>query len=239
MYIWDDMLTDIDRIVIEKGHYGQSRGLGKRPALIVIDLQPNYVGDDKPIEQQLDQWPSGGGDIAWAAVRRILSLRDAAREAGIPIFYTKNEQKKTMDFDIFANKTKRDQSKYLAGAWEADLLECIKPLPNEMVITKPYPSAFYGTPFQSYLVSLGIDTLIVTGGSTCGCCRMTAVEAVTRGYHLAFVQDCLYDRIELSHKASLFDVWMKYGDVPTSAEVKEYRPSLWSYQRGMRGERRE
>ena len=225
-HIWDDMLTETDKIVIEKGNYGQPRGLGKKPALIIIDLQPNYVGDDVPIEEQLDKWPSGGGNIAWECVRNIISLRDAAREAGVPIFYTKNEQKRSMAFDIFANKTKRDQSKYMEGAWEADLLECLKPLPNEMVISKNYPSAFYGTPLQSYLIKLGIDTLIVTGGSTCGCCRTTAIEAVTRAYNLAFVQDCVYDRVTLSHKATLFDIWMKYGDIPTSAEVKEYFKTL-------------
>ena len=225
-HAWEDCLTDVDRIVIEKGHYGQPRGFGKKPLLLIIDLQPNYIGADKPIEDQLDEWPSGGGEACWTGVRRILSLRDVARECGIPIFYTRNVQNATNAFDSFATKTKRDHTRYIDGAPEADLLECVKPLPNEMIIPKSYASAFYGTPLQSYLVKLGIDTVIIVGGSTSGCCRATAVDAVTRNYNLGYVEDCLFDRISISHKAALLDVWMKYGDVINSDYVKEYFYSL-------------
>lgn len=225
-HAWEDCLTDVDRIVIEKGHYGQPRGFGKKPLLLIIDLQPNYIGADKPIEDQLDEWPSGGGEACWTGVRRILSLRDVARECGIPIFYTRNVQNATNAFDSFATKTKRDHTRYIDGAPEADLLECVKPLPNEMIIPKSYASAFYGTPLQSYLVKLGIDTVIIVGGSTSGCCRATAVDAVTRNYNLGYVEDCLFDRITISHKAALLDVWMKYGDVVNSDYVKEYFYSL-------------
>lgn len=226
MRIWDDVLTDVDKIVIEKGKYGQPRGYGKRPLLLIIDLQPNYIGADKPIEEQLDEWPSGGGATAWAGVRRILSLRDAAREAGVPVFYTRNVQNATAAFDNFASKRKRDNSQFIDGHPNSDLLDCIKPLPNEMVISKGYASAFYGTPLQSYLVTLGIDTVIIVGGSTSGCCRATAVDAATRSYHLIYVEDCLFDRIQVSHKAALLDVWMKYGDVVNSDDVKKYFKSL-------------
>ena len=226
MRIWENVLSDVDKIVIDKGHYGQSRGFGKKPLLLIIDLQPNYIGADKPIEEQLDQYPSGGGKAAWEGVRRILSLRDAARETGVPIFYTRNVQNTTSAFDSFATKTKRDQSKYIDGAPETALLPEVQPLPNEMVIPKSYASAFYGTPLQSYLIKLGIDTVIIVGGSTSGCCRATAVDAVTRNYNLGYIEDCLFDRIEVSHKAALLDVWMKYGDVVNSDYVKEYFKTL-------------
>jgi nicotinamidase-related amidase len=226
MRIWEDLLTDVDKIVIEKGHYGQPRGFGKKPLLLIIDLQPNYIGADRPIEDQLDEWPSGGGEDSWTGVRKILSLRDAAREAGVPVFYTRNVQNSTSTFDSFATKTKRNQSKYIDGSPSADLLPEVKPLPDEMIIPKGYASAFYGTPLQSYLVKLGIDTVIIVGGSTSGCCRATAVDAVTRNYNLGYVEDCLFDRIQVSHKAALLDVWMKYGDVVDSDYVKEYFKSL-------------
>lgn len=225
-HIWDDLLTEDDRAVIEKGHYGKSRGFGKKPLLLIIDLQPNYIGADEPIAEQLDRYPSGGGAKCWEGVRRILPLRDVARECGVPVFYTRNVQRQTNAFDCFAAKTKRDQTKYIDGAPEAALLDCVKPLPSEMVIPKSYASAFYGTPLQSYLVTLGIDTLIIVGGSTSGCCRATAVDAVTRGYNLGYVEDCLFDRIEVSHKAALLDVWMKYGDVVKSDFVADYFRSL-------------
>jgi len=224
--IWEDLLTETDKMVIKKGGYGKSRGLGKKPLLLIIDVQYNYVGEDVPIEQQLDKWPSGGGELAWAAIRNIIKVKKAAKEIGIPIFQSRNVQKKTLAFDSFGTKTNRVQTKYLDGRPETQIVKELEPGPNEIVIDKSYASVFYGTPFQSYLIKLGIDTIIIVGGSTSGCCRSTAVDAVTRNYDVAMVQDCVYDRISVSHKAALLDCWMKYCDVLTSDEIIEYFKGL-------------
>lgn len=224
--IWEDLLSDVDRLVIEKGGYGKSRGLGRKPLLLIIDVQPNYVGEDVPIEQQLERWPSGGGALAWAAIRNIQRVREAARTAGVPVFYSRNVQKKTIAFDGFATKTNRDQSKYLEGRPETQIVPELAPADNELVIDKAYASVFYGTPLQSYLVKLGIDTIIIVGGSTSGCCRATAVDAVTRNYNVAMIEDSVYDRIQLSHKAALLDLWMKYCDVMNSDDGIRYFQGL-------------
>lgn len=224
--VWEDLLTEVDRLVIEKGGYGKSRGLGQKPLLMIIDVQPNYVGEDVPIEQQLERWPSGGGSAAWAAIRNIQRVREAARAAGVPVFYSRNVQKKTIAFDGFATKTNRDQSKYLEGRPETQIVPELAPADNELVIDKAYASVFYGTPLQSYLVKLGIDTLIIVGGSSSGCCRATAVDAVTRNYNVAMIEDAVYDRIQLSHKAALLDLWMKYCDVVDSDNIMNYFQSL-------------
>jgi len=223
---WDDLLTKVDRLVIEKGGYGKSRGLGKKPLLLIIDVQYNYVGDDVPIEEQLDKWPSGGGSNAWNAIKGIEKLKAKAKEAGIPVFYTRNVQKQTLAFDGFSTKTKRDQSKYLEGRPETQIVKELAPKEDELIIDKSYASVFYGTPLQSYLVKLGIDTLIVVGGSSSGCVRATVVDAVTRNYNVALVEDCVYDRISLSHKAALLDLWMKYCDVIGLEETVEYLEKL-------------
>ncbi len=81
---------------------------------------------------------------------------------------------------------------------------------------------FYGTPVLSWLVKLGIDTLILVGGSTSGCVRASAVDAVSRNFHVAVVEDCVYDRISISHAAGLLDMWMKYCDVVPSSEIEAY-----------------
>ncbi|MCL6448125.1 MAG: isochorismatase family protein [Armatimonadetes bacterium] len=219
-------MSDVDRMVIEKGGYGKSRGLGKKPLLLIIDVQYNYVGEDLPIEQQLDKWPAGGGAAAWAAIRNIQRIRAAAKEAGVPIFFTRNVQKRTLAFDGFGLKTNRDQSKFLDGRPETQIVKELEPDDNEMVIDKAYASVFYGTPLLSYLIKLGIDTIIIVGGSTSGCCRATAVDAVTRNYNVAMVEDAVYDRIQLSHKASLLDLWMKYCDVIDTRQVLDYFKSL-------------
>ena len=225
-HVWEDALTPTDRLVIEKGGYGNRRGLGKKPLLVIIDVQHNYVGSDKPIAEQLDEWPSGGGEKAWQAIRKIKKLKAAAKEARIPVMYTRNVQKKTIQFDSFAMKAKRDNSKYIDGRPETQIVDELKPDDNDIVVDKSYASAFYGTPLLSYLIKLGVDSLIIVGGSTSGCVRATAVDAVTRNFNVAVVEDAVYDRIELSHKAGLLDLWMKYCDVMTSQEIEEYFQTL-------------
>lgn len=220
--IWDDVLTEADRLVISKGGYGKSRGLGRKPLLLIVDPQYNYVGADRPIEQQLDDWPSGGGSGAWSAIRNIKVLKDAAVNAGSPVFYSRNVQKSTLAFDGFGLKTNRDQSKYLDGRPEAQIVAELAPAESDLVIDKAYASVFYGTPLQSYLVKLGIDTLLIVGGSTSGCCRATAIDAVSRNYNVAMVEECLYDRIAVSHKVALLDLWMKYCDVIGLQQAIDY-----------------
>lgn len=221
-HVWEDALSTVDKLVIEKGGYGKSRGLGKKPVLVIIDAQHNYVGANKPIEEQLDEWPSGGGSLAWAAIREISKLREAARAKGIPVLYTRNVQKKTSNFDSFAAKAKRDNTKYIDGNPAADIVAELAPADDELVVDKSYASAFFGTPFISYLIKMGVDSLILVGGSTSGCVRATAVDAVTRNFNVAVVENAVYDRIELSHKAGLLDLWMKYCDVVTTDEMLNY-----------------
>lgn len=220
--VWEDALGEVDRLVIEKGGYGQPRGFGSKPALVIIDIQYNYVGEDMPIERQLDKWPSGGGAKAYAAIRQIAKLKAAAEEAGVPVIYTRNVQKKTIRFDSFATKAKRDNSKYIDGRPETQIVKELAPGENDLVVDKSYASIFFGTPFISYLVKMGVDTLLLVGGSTSGCVRASAVDAVTHNFNVGVVADAVYDRIELSHKAALLDLWMKYCDVPETEQVLDY-----------------
>lgn len=219
---WDDVLTDEEREVIERGRYGQTRGLGERPALLVIDLQHNYIGDDAPITAQQERWPAGGGDRAWAAVRVIEGILPAARAARVPVIYTRNVQKKTIRFDMVSAKAGWDHSRTIEGDPGTEIVPPVAPTPDDMVVDKAYASAFWGTPLETYLIQLRADSVIVMGVSTSGCVRATAVDAVTRGFNTAVVWDGVADRIQLSHKATLLDLWMKYADLVSGAEAGAY-----------------
>ncbi len=219
--VWTSYLTADDRVVIEKGGYGKKRGFGKHPLFVVIDAQYNYVGADMPITEQLSEWPSGGGKAAWDAVRRIATLLEKVRQAGVPVLFTRNVQK-NIAFDCFGTKSNRDQSKYVEGHRGTFIVDELAPQPGDLTLDKAYASMFYGTPILSWLIKLGIDTLILVGGSTSGCVRASAVDAVSRNFHVAVVEDCVYDRITLSHAAGLLDMWMKYCDVVTSNDIENY-----------------
>lgn len=223
--VWTKYLTEDDRVVIEKGGYGKRRGLGQRPMLVVIDAQYNYVGEDRPVGEQLDEWPSGGGAAAWAAIRRIRPLVELARGAGIPVLFTRNVQK-NLAFDSFGTKSQRDQSRYVEGHRGTFIVDELTPVSGDLTLDKAYASIFYGTPLLSWLVKLRIDSLILVGGSTSGCVRASAVDAVTRNFNVAVVEDCVYDRISISHAAGLLDMWMKYCDVMNSEEAAAYIRAL-------------
>lgn len=221
-HVWDELLSERDARVITNAGYGRERGLGEAPVLMVIDCQYNYIGDDRPVDEQQDRWPAGGGAGAWAAVRRIGGLLDGARRHSVPILYTRNVQKRTVRFDSFAAKSSWDKTRSLDDARDSEVVSEISPTDGDLVLDKSYASAFYGTPLSTWLVGLGVDTILMTGVSTSGCVRATAVDGVSRGYRVAVVEDAVADRIQVSHRASLLDLWMKYTDIVDAAAAAAY-----------------
>jgi maleamate amidohydrolase len=100
--------------------------------------------------------------------------------------------------------------------------ERIAPAENALVFNEQLASTFFGTPLAPLLASRGIDMIILTGCSTSGCVRATAVDAVSYGYRLIVPQGCVADRAPGPHHANIFDIQAKHGDVVRVAEVLEY-----------------
>ena len=90
------------------------------------------------------------------------------------------------------------------------------------MITKTGASVFLGTPLVQQLIDLNVDTLILCGTTTSGCVRATAVEASNYNFHSAVVEECTFDRFDISHKVSLMDIHAKYGRVISLGEALEY-----------------
>jgi maleamate amidohydrolase len=102
----------------------------------------------------------------------------------------------------------------------------VEPLPEELLITKNYASVFFGTSLNATLTAAGVDTLMITGCTTSGCIRATAVDAVQNGFRPICVRECIGDRHDDPHEANLFDINAKYGDVISKTEALEYVNSL-------------
>ncbi len=98
----------------------------------------------------------------------------------------------------------------------------LAPRSSELLLSKKKASAFFGTPLISYLVEHGVDTVIVTGCTTSGCVRATVVDGQSYNLRMIVVEDGVFDRGELSHAASLWDMQAKYADVVSSDEVVTY-----------------
>jgi nicotinamidase-related amidase len=92
----------------------------------------------------------------------------------------------------------------------------------DLVFTKRMPSAFFETPLASYLVWHKVDTVVVTGGSTSGCVRATAVDSLSHGYRTIVPEECVADKHESYHYANLTDLLIKYADVVSVSEVDDW-----------------
>ena len=223
--IWSDLLIGDDAEVIKKGGFGSPRGLGQRPALLVVDPQPNYVGDRGPILDQLDKYPTGVGDRAWAAVEKAVPVIELFREKGLPVIFTR-QIAKYLQFDGFARKSSRDRSGYVDGHPNTELVKEVNVQDRDIVIEKTSASIFSGTPIIKYLNQLDVNTLLVCGGVTSGCVRGAVVDAASLNYKVGVLYECLFDRIELSHRVSLLDMWMKYADLLSVEDAKAYVEGL-------------
>lgn len=92
----------------------------------------------------------------------------------------------------------------------------------DLIYSKRMPSAFFETPLASYLVWHKVDTVLVTGGSTSGCVRATAVDSLSHGYRTIVAEECVADKHESYHYANLTDLQLKYADVVSVSEVIEW-----------------
>ncbi|MBT6891268.1 MAG: isochorismatase family protein, partial [Gammaproteobacteria bacterium] len=155
-----------------------------------------------------------------------LRIRDLAREAGIKVFYSNVVyQQDGSDGGVFFNKAPVLKN-FIAGNPMGSWPKGLQPAANEMVISKQYPSAFFGTTLASMLMEEGVDTLLITGLTTSGCVRATCVDAMCHGFIPIVVADACGDRHAAPHEANLFDMNAKYADVVSEIQVCDYLRSL-------------
>lgn len=222
---WDRLIPESEMAVFRAAGYGRRGEWGRRPALLVVDVNYNFIGDrPEPILESIKRWRNSCGEIGWQAIPRIAELLQAARHAAVPVFYSTQGYRPTR---LSAGSWAQKNARVLTDSEErqrmgAEIVKEIAPLPDEVVIRKNKPSAFFGSPLVSHLVGLGIDTVVIAGTTTSGCVRATAVDAFSYDYRVVVVEDCVFDRSPTSHAITLFDLQAKYADVVPRAEVIPY-----------------
>ena len=168
-----------------------------------------------PIELN-DSYPNTCGIFAHRAIEPTKRLFAAARRAGIPVFYCTQETRPN-NRPKGAVSTRNQRPRPGTDAYA--IYHEFTPEPSDVVIWKQRASAFQGSPLFSHLSILGIQSLIVCGESTSGCVRASVVDAYSSGFHVSVVEECTFDRAELTHKVNLFDLHHKYADVMHLDEV--------------------
>jgi len=192
--------------------FGERGGFGRRPALIVVDMTLGFTDPESPLGSDLD-----------GPVEAIQKLLEAARQAEIPVVYTTVAYRESDKLTAAAFIDKVPVLLTLeAGSRWAKIDPRIAPRTEEPILNKLFASGFFGTGLSSLLTAAGVDTLIVTGASTSGCVRATVVDALQYGFRPVVPREAVGDRNPDAHKANLYDVDSKYGDVVSVEEILEY-----------------
>ena len=188
--------------------FGGRLQFGERPAVLVVDVVQAYLDPASPLY--------AGVEDAVACAARVVA---AAREAGVPVVFTRVEYVEGgADGGVFFRKVPALRA-FVRGSALGDFPPSLQPLDGELVITKQYASSFFGTSLGATLTAWGIDTLVILGLSTSGCVRASAVDAISHGFVPIVVRDAVGDRDAAPHEASLFDLQAKYAEVLSSSEV--------------------
>lgn len=196
---------------LEQSYAADYRGhleFGARPALIVVDAVKGYVDPAAPIYAGVE-----------GAIPVIAGLLQGFRAASLPVVYTVVSYRPDgADGGLFWKKLPALRA-FAQGSPFAAIPDEIAPLSDELILTKQYASAFFATTLASDLAARRVDTLVITGFSTSGCVRATALDALQHGYAPFVVKDACGDRHPAPHEANLFDLQAKYAEVVDAAQV--------------------
>ena len=212
---WEAIFSEQDREVVRKAGFGTRQEFGQRPALLIIDVNRAFIGSEpRPvlealggIEHQLRRFRLGGGRAPHKTDRRM-------SWPASPHFFHDSRYRDRPNL-----RRAHKSCRYIRSGAARDC-RCDKVrLPTEVIIRKTKASGFFGTPLLTCLRNLGIDCLLVGGVSTSGCVRATVIDAFSYNFSVFVVEECTFDRFELSHLVNLWDMHAKYADVITLKEA--------------------
>ncbi|WP_254536274.1 isochorismatase family protein [Halomarina litorea] len=184
------------------GEFAERVGFGERPALLVVDLIEAFTDPESNLGSDVDE-----------VVEATARLLEAFRERDLPRYFTTVAYEESYgDAGRFVEKVPALRELRL-GTDRVRVDDRLAPGNDERVILKKYASAFFGTDLATELTTDRVDTLVLTGVTTSGCIRATAVDSLQYGYRTVVPADAVGDRAEEPHRANLFDIDAKYGDV--------------------------
>jgi maleamate amidohydrolase len=201
-----------DAEFFEQRGFGQKLGFGLRPALLVVDMVKAFTNPDMPLGANLES--------QIAAIQPLLRI---AHDQQAPVIFSTvaYEDENLRDAGIFGRKQKGSAT--LRAGTESVMVEPrLEFRKGDSLLVKKYASCFFGTDLVSRLLNRQVDTLIITGCTTSGCVRASAVDACQVGFRPMVVREAVGDRSRSAHEQSLFDLNAKYADVVSLEETLQY-----------------
>jgi len=186
-------------------------GWGKKPALLIVDLQRAITDARSPLGFNVD-----------SVVAHVRDLLELARKKDVFVSFIIIEYEKDLKDAGYWLKKIPSLYVFKRGSEWALIDDRLCPRQEETKIVKKYPSAFFGTNLGSLLTSQMIDTVIITGCATSGCIRATVLDAIQHGFRPIVPKECVGDRSKEAHELNLFEINAKYGDVISFSETKAY-----------------
>lgn len=195
---------------------GASSGFGKHPALLVVDFCLGMTDPASPL----------GADMS-EAITATTHLIVECRRRGFPIVYTTVKYTKgCKDGGAFIKKVPTLRLFEEGNGNWSNIDPRLNREPHEPIINKKFASAFFGTNLASLFTSEGVDTVIVTGSTTSGCVRASALDALQNGFIVVVPREAVADRAQSPHEANLFDLNAKYADVIGLQETLHYLKNI-------------
>jgi maleamate amidohydrolase len=182
-------------------------GFGQKLAIINVDVQQAYT--------RIDMFKTAY-ETDPRQIEHINTISRLARKKDMPVIWSRVAYKDdAADAGVWGTRTDTPDS--LQNIRYDSERHAYDPRcefgPHDLHYTKRMPSAFFETPLASYLQFHRVDTVVVTGGSTSGCVRATAVDALSHGYRTIVPIETCADKHESYHFANLTDLQLKYADV--------------------------
>lgn len=205
-------MSEDKQAIYERAAMDNQIGYGTDPVLLVVDLQTGFTDPANPL----------GGDLT-EVIEQTNTLVDAAHTGAIPVVCTRivTKHDDMRDLGVWGEKIPSLKTLKADSEW-VDIDPRLNVGEDDHILDKRQASAFHETEFDSMLAGLGADTVVVTGCTTSGCIRASAVDACSHGYYTIVPEGAVGDRAPEPHEANLFDINAKYGDVRPVEEVVNY-----------------
>ena len=184
-----------------------STGLGSSPALVVVDMCRGFIDSSSPLGFECKE-----------LIQANIILVDRFREMNLPIIFTTTIYRDVSEASVFRSKIPA-LNILKPGSEETSFLKELSPSSNELLVEKKFASAFFQTNLADELSKMNVDSIIVSGVTTSGCVRATALDSLQNNFLTTVAKDCVGDRNQNAHRANLFDLQAKYADVIHSNQI--------------------
>ena len=184
-----------------------STGLGSAPALVVVDMCRGFIDPSSPLGFKCDE-----------LIQANIILVNKFREMNLPVIFTTTIYRDISEASVFRSKIPA-LNILKPGSEETSFLAELSPDSEDILIEKKFASSFFGTNLADDLRRMNVDSVVISGVTTSGCVRATALDSLQNNFLTTVAEDCVGDRDLNAHRANLFDLQSKYADVVLSDKI--------------------